>query len=170
MLIDSLLCVSCLQDDAGKGSGDSDGSINNIRLFTCEKNNGMFVNIGQLNLVPPKRPMRKPKRKVPSTPSQGSELLTNGSHVSDSLANDLVSRTESELSFTDDMRSADTEPLVDLEVNDRVLWPSDHGMQPATVRWIGTLPEEELHGEILVGVEFVSIGDFLWYGVPDVCL
>lgn len=150
------LC-SILQDDEHLGSGDSDGSVNNIRLFTCEKNNGMFVNIGQLTVVPPKRPMRKPKRKPPSTPSMGSGKLTNGSHLSDILTNDLVSQTESELSFTDDV-SAETAPLVNFHVNDRVIWPSENGYEAATVKWIGTLAEEEaLRGEILVGVEFVSL-------------
>lgn len=116
----------------------------------------MFVHIGQLTVVPPKRPLRKPKRKPPSTPSMGSGRLTNGSHLSDILTNDLVSQTESELSFTDDV-SAETAPLVDFHVNDRVIWPSETGYEAATVKWIGTLPEEEtLHGEILVGVEFVS--------------
>lgn len=84
--------------------------------------------------------------------------MTNGSQNSDLLsANDLVSQTESELSFMDDVTSAETVPLVDLQVNDRVVWPSDEGYERAIVRWIGTLPEEEaLQGEILVGVEFVS--------------
>ena len=147
-----------LQDDQSKGSGDSDGSVNNIRLFNCDKNNGMFVNVGQLTLVPPKRPMRRQKKRAPSTPSQGSENMTNGSQNSDLLsANDLVSQTESELSFMDDVTSAETVPLVDLQVNDRVVWPSDEGYERAVVKWIGSLPEEEaLQGEILVGVEFVS--------------
>ena len=147
------------QDEQSKGSGDSDGFINNIRLFTCEKNNGMFVNIGQITLVPPKRPSRRPKKRAPSTPSLSSEnnFLTNGSQLSDQYTNDLVSRTESELSFMDDVNSAETVPLVDLQVGDRVLWPSDHGDEEASVRWIGTLPDKELEGEILVGVEFVSI-------------
>ena len=71
--------------------------------------------------------------------------------------NDLVSQTESELSFMDDVTSAETVPLVDLQVNDRVVWPSDEGYERAVVKWIGSLPEEEaLQGEILVGVEFVS--------------
>lgn len=111
----------------------------------------MFVNIGHLTLVPPKRPTRKQKKHAPSTPSQGSEL-TNGS---DQLTNDILSQTESDLSF--DINSVDTVPLVNLQINDRVVWPAEHGYEAATVRWIGTLPEEEsLQGEILVGVEFVS--------------
>lgn len=120
----------------------------------------MFVNIGQITLVPPKRPGRRPKKRAPSTPSLSSEnnFLTNGSQTSDQYTNDLVSQTESELSFMDDVTSAETVPLVDLQVNDRVAWPSDLGYEKAFVRWIGTLPEEEsLQGEILVGVEFVSI-------------
>lgn len=132
--------------------------MNNIRLFTCEKNNGMFVNIAQLMLVPPKKPLRRPKKKAPSTPSQRSYNMTNGSQTSgDQYLNDLVSQTESELSFMDDVASAETVPLIDLQVNDRVAWPSDKGYEKALVRWIGTLPEDDsLHGEILVGVEFVS--------------
>lgn len=119
----------------------------------------MFVNIGQITLVPPKRPMRRPKKRAPSTPSLGSvnNIMTNGSLTSDQYTNDLMSQTESELSFMDDVTSAETVPLVDLQVNDRVAWPSDQGYERAFVRWIGTLPEEEaLQGEILVGVEFVS--------------
>lgn len=149
---------SLFQDEQSKGTGDSDGSVNNIRLFNCDKNNGMIVHIGHITLVPPKRPFRRPKKRAPSTPSLSSEnnFLTNGSQTSDQYTNDLVSRTESELSFTDDMTSADTVPLVDLQLNDRVEWPSDHGPETGTVRWIGCLPDEGLQGEILVGVEFVS--------------
>lgn len=129
----------------------------------------MFVNIGQLTLVPPTRPTRKPKKKVtPSSPSQVSGIITNGSHAttnSDQFQTDLVSQTESELSFgTDDITSADTAPLVDLQVNDRVIWPSDNGYEKAVVKWIGTIPDDDsLQGEILVGVEFVSIlGAHFW--------
>lgn len=77
--------------------------------------------------------------------------------MSDQYTNDLVSQTESELSFFDDINSTETAPLVTIQVGDRVSWPSDHGSEKATVRWIGTLPDEDsLQGEILVGVEFVS--------------
>ncbi|KAK7114047.1 ubiquitin carboxyl-terminal hydrolase CYLD-like [Littorina saxatilis] len=40
-----------------------------------------------------------------------------------------------------------------LRIGDRVMWPSDNGNEYGTVRWIGSLPDDE-SGEKTVGVEF----------------
>lgn len=127
----------------------------------------MFVNIAHLTLVPPKRPDRpkKPKKRAPSTPSQGSEsnnIVNGGSHLSsDQYLNDLVSQTESELSFMSSETAMIDPP--EFHVHDRVAWPSDSGYEKAFIRWIGTLPEDiSQDGEVLVGVEFVSTAHFLF--------
>lgn len=50
--------------------------------------------------------------------------------------------------------------LVNPQINDRVVWlGNDHIYQRATIKWLGTLPDDGKAkvGEPLVGVEFVSM-------------
>lgn len=54
-----------------------------------------------------------------------------------------------QLSVCLDMTSQEDE----LRIGDRVMWPSDHGNEYGTVRWIGPLPDD-LKSETTVGVEF----------------
>lgn len=49
-------------------------------------------------------------------------------------------------------------PRPPLHVGERVVWISDYGPEPGTVKWIGVLPDCRVK-EYTIGVEFVSTID-----------
>lgn len=157
----------CLKDPTKHGSGDSDGSFNSVRLFTCEANNGVFVNISNLKLIPPQRPDRKARRPAASATSH---RVSNGNKSSDvSRSSDISSIEEEEeeegTGGESQAEQLELYPVTDPQINDRVVWIGESGYERATIKWIGCLPTDDSstqQKEILVGVEFVSVPIYIF--------
>ena len=103
------------------------------------------MNISHIKLIPPQRPERKVKhqRVEKNHVSVEPPPLTNGRDRTEDLTVE---------------NSLDLVPVVNPGINDRVVWIGEDGYERATVKWIGTLPDDGKvqQGETLVGVEFVS--------------
>ncbi|XP_067942322.1 ubiquitin carboxyl-terminal hydrolase CYLD-like [Watersipora subatra] len=134
-----------IQDPTKFGSGDSDGTFNSVRLFTCAPGNGVFVNISHIKLIPPQPPKRKMKhQKAERNHTKPLPETINGQ---DGKLEDLSISMEDDLNIV---------PVVNPQINDRVIWVGEDGYERAIIKWIGTLPDDDKvqEGETLIGVEF----------------
>lgn len=166
--------VILLQDSKKYGCGDSDGTFNSVRLFTCDSNNAVFVNISNVKLIPPLRPERKVRQSHHTSSSQSNQTdsratstgLVNGSTAgilgnrtgkpAMPVSSDISSIEEGDDDIVDD--SVELYPVTEPQVGDRVIWMGEHGYERATIKWMGILPDDDntQNEETLIGVEFVS--------------
>lgn len=97
-------------------------------------------------------------RRADKNPTICIHELANGGDCTPSAA-DLAISTEDSLDYC---------PVEEPSIGDRVAWLGDEGYEWATVKWTGTLPDDDKvqDGETLVGVEFVSTA----YTVRQSCI
>lgn len=131
-----------------------------MRLFTCEPNDGVFVNISSVKLIPPERPGRRDRR-----PGRVQKLLPDEVIVHKSRDGQPIQKWET-VDFCDTPGEGSLDegddsldelslyPVSEVHIDDRVIWAGEDGYERATVKWVGTLPDGD--GELLAGVEFVS--------------
>lgn len=118
--------------------------------FHCSPNNGLFTNIAHIELIQPPE-------------WNGDHANGQSTHSHRSLDNGTVeyaaSTANSDLSA--DVTSYSTLcKVTSVEIGDHVIWISnDNQYERGTVMWSGVLPQDDnvLDGEILVGIEFVSV-------------
>lgn len=82
----------------------------------------------------------------------------SGRHSSNSNHSNHSQQTDSDNGVPAADSNIQVVAVTDVQIGDRVIWPSQNGYERATVKWSGVLPtENQEDGEMLVGVEFVSI-------------
>lgn len=121
-------------DPQFEGQGTSSGEFKKQRYFDCKEDCAVFVSIDKLE------PLQFPY----------------SSHSDGTCTSDQSRGSSSEMlvvqrSFPDVVQTCA------LAINDRVVWMSDDGPEPGTVRWIGGLPNAvppRDASQLTVGVEF----------------